>query len=810
MQRPNNDAVCPHTLRHVAGIICLAVLVVAALEPTLAHRAHADDLTISYDAPRTGWDPSEPGLTPTALQRGFGELSDTPLDGGQVYAQPVVVGNTVIVATERDHVYAFDAMTGQAKWEQSVTTSTAPYYEPASETACNNIDPDLGVTATPVVDPATNTVYISARSWDGQNGNSAEMSVHALDVATGQERPGWPSKIQGPATNDANSAFDPSIQRDRPGLLMSGGVIYVAYASFCDFYSYKGWIAGVPTSAPASPKLYTVEPGSNGYTGGIWHSGGGIASDGPGRLFVITGNGGLDKTSPPTPQSRLGDSVIRLAGSPDGTLTPQDFFAPHNADQLDEIDGDLGAGGPVALPDSFGSQDHPHLMLGGGKQDILYLLDRDNLGGFHDQANQDGLARVGPMASTGEGIFNHPGVWGGDGGYVYEAPASYLSGAPLRAFRVSASPPSIAQMGASTHSFAYGAGSPKVTSNGMTNGSAVVWITDRGTNALRGYNAVPQNGVLQLATPASPSVRSAEKWTVPASAGNRLYVGTHDGHLLSFGVTLQNQAAVTGASQSMATTPGGGEGFTNLGGSLGGAPAVAVVPGTSTQPGTPIYVATGSDHNMYVRTPTMTWRPLTDSVVGCIDNPAATIVGNTLYVACQALDHSLWTASGTMNGSTPPVISRGAWHGQGGAFTSGMAMAQLTNTASPTIMGVGTDGFVWSHDVGQPGGVFTKQAWGCQGHPALARGNDTVFACHGWDNQLWYSFRSGGHWSAARAAGGALIDGPGLAASGPVARAYVEGTDHALWETQLLDPSTSSPFVPDGGSLQFGAGGSAF
>jgi hypothetical protein len=137
-------------------------------------------------------------------------------------------------------------------------------------------------------------------------------------------------------------------------------------------------------------------------------------------------------------------------------------------------------------------------------------------------------------------------------------------------------------------------------------------------------------------------------------------------------------------------------------------------------------------------------------------------------------------------------------------------MGLVGTASSPTIFGVGTDNYIWAHNIGDPPGAFVRQPWGCRGHPALSRGSDAVFVCHGWDNALWYSFHSGSAWTSARSAGGALIDGVGLAAAGPVARAYVEGTDGRLWEASLLDPTTSTAYTPDGGALLYGAGGVAF
>jgi hypothetical protein len=253
---------------------------------------------------------------------------------------------------------------------------------------------------------------------------------------------------------------------------------------------------------------------------------------------------------------------------------------------------------------------------------------------------------------------------------------------------------------------------------------------------------------------------------------------------------------VVGTDNGLWTHANGGTGFTSGGGVLTGAPAVVAVPQTS-GPALPIYIATGSDHNLYVRSDSKPWQALTSNPVYCIDNPAATILSGILYVACQGSDHALYEAqTAAPTGSNLPTISSG-WQSFGGVLLYGPSMAPIGGTLTFIVVGSGNQ--VYSRTL--TAGYSQLPGWRCIGHIGFAaNGSTSYFGCHGTDNALWYSTNAGGGWSAAQSLGGGLIDGVGIAANASGPTFFVEGTDHALYHR-----TPTGIYVKDGGQLQFGA-----
>ncbi|MEX0172651.1 choice-of-anchor D domain-containing protein [Streptomyces sp. LMG1-1-1.1] len=499
--------------------------------PALPSRLVADQTTISHDDLRTGWDRDEPGLGPDQVSSSdFGLQFSTAVDG-QVYAQPLVVGRTLVAATENNKAYGIDAATGGIGWTKDLG---APW--PASAVSCGDLVPNIGVTATPVYDPVSNAVYLTSKVNDGPDVQHPNWYVHALDPATGAERAGWPVKVAGAPVNDPGRAFNPYTAGQRPGLLLMGGSVYAAFASHCDRGPYVGYVLGVSTTTRKTTLWATEDASANGM-GGVWMSGGGLVSDGPGRILFSTGNGVSPAPGPGNrPPGQLAESVVRLGVNSDGTMSAQDFFSPANASQLDLNDTDLGSGGPVGLPEPyFGTSRYPRLLAEIGKDGRLFLLDRDDLGGRSQ--GPGGTDKVVGVFGPYEGVWGHPAVYGGQGGYVY----TIGSGGPLRAFAYGLSGsglPVLSNTGSSAQRFGYTSGSPVVTSTGTNPGSALVWaVASDGANGangqLRAYDAVPVNGELRLRWSAPIGV--ASKFAVPATDNGRIYVGTRDGRVMSFG-----------------------------------------------------------------------------------------------------------------------------------------------------------------------------------------------------------------------------------------------------------------------------------
>ncbi|MDH6142828.1 hypothetical protein P3T35_004856 [Kitasatospora sp. GP30] len=526
----------PGLLRLRTGAAAAASLLLLGLP----NPAHAVETTISGNNLRTGWDAAEPNLSPSQVAAStFGQRFSTAVNGA-VLAQPLVTAKNVIVATENNYVYGLDPASGKVNW----TRQLGPAW-PTSAVNCNDPAKQTGITSTPVYDPASNTVYAVDKANDGSDVQHPHWYMHAMDAGTGAERAGWPVTIQGTPTNSPGQPFEPFRSAQRPGLLLMGGAVYAGFASYCDNGPFVGSVAGVNTTS-RKLTLWSTEVGSSTQEAGVWQSGGGLVSDGAGRIILTTGNGAGTGASPTKgpgnqPSGHLGESVVRLAVNADGSLTAKDFFSPVDNRSLDSHDSDFDSGGPVALPAGFGTKTHPNLLVQVGKDGRVFVLDRNNLGGMGQGPN--GGDNPVSMAGPFEGIWGHPGVWGGDGGYIYTVATDTGNGhAPLRALKYSvngAGVPVFSSAATSSEGFGYGSGSPVVTSNGSNSGSALVWAVWSGSGVggvggeLRVYNALPVNGSMHLIR--SFPIGTAAKFVSPATDGGRVYVGTRDGHLVAFG-----------------------------------------------------------------------------------------------------------------------------------------------------------------------------------------------------------------------------------------------------------------------------------
>jgi hypothetical protein len=543
-----------------AGLAAMLAVLPAAtgiLPGTRAVSARADEQTASQDILRTGWDRSEAGLSPSVVSGGtFKALPGFPVKlNGQVYAQPLVVGSTVIVATENDMVYGINAATGAQLWLKSVGT---PYHI----TTCNNVAPNIGVTGAPVYDPSSGDVYLVA-----QTGSSYELI--GINPSTGSITS--QVTIGGRPSNDSHISFNANQQLERPGLLLLNGWVYSAFGSHCDHKPYVGFVSGVNLRTHATT-LWTDEAALTDDQAGIWQGGGGLMSDGvssgSGRIFFTSGNGvspayGTGGNSTP---GQLAESIVRLAVNSNGTLSAKDFFSPSNAPSLDAADTDWGSGGPIGLPSGFGTTAYPHLVMQAGKDGRIFILNRLNLGGRHTTDNA--LAKAGPYA----GQWNHPAAFGNTtlapgtstaNDYLYYVGNNDY----LRVLRIGANSsgkPTISDVANSSAKFGGPAGSPVVTSNGTNPASAVVWAVSAAGGSgspgtLRAYAAAPSSGctasrpcTLQLLW--SASTGNAARFSTPATSNGAVYVGTLDGYLYGFGTPGAGTAPLAGPAASFSQT----------------------------------------------------------------------------------------------------------------------------------------------------------------------------------------------------------------------------------------------------------------
>jgi outer membrane protein assembly factor BamB len=431
---------------------------------------------------------------------------------GHLYAQPLYwqpagsSAGVLIVATENDDVHAIDAKSGSQLWTRSLGRPVALSTQP-----CGNIDP-LGITGTPVVDAATQAVYLAAMVDDA---SGAHHRVFALSLKDGAPLPGWP--IDAAETLAARGQhFNTRFQNQRGALAVLDGRVYVPYGGhYGDCGDYHGWILGISLRHPRD----IVSWNTRGRGGGIWAPGG-ISSDGH-ALFVATGN---------TLGARTwsdGEAVFRFTPDLRHDERPQDFFAPADWKALDERDADLGGSNPIPFDVASATAPKP-FVLALGKDARAYLLDRDNLGGIGGSLASETVStrpiRTAPAAYTAaDGVFV---AFQGQGAHCPSARSDY--NLTVLQVRVE-SPPSIATAWCGAFR---GEGAPIVTT---TDGRAnpIVWVVGaEGDGQLHGYRGDTGEPLFTGGSPGN-AMTGLRHFQTLLAAGDRLYVGA-DGRIYAF------------------------------------------------------------------------------------------------------------------------------------------------------------------------------------------------------------------------------------------------------------------------------------
>jgi hypothetical protein len=497
--------------------------------------------TYHNDLARDGANTQENALTASRVGTStFGKLFSCTADGA-IYAQPLWVANltisaakhnVVFVATEHDSLYAFDADASPCiqYWHANLIDS-AHGATPGETTVPSgltgykvgngggDITPEVGITGTPVIDPSTSTLYAVSKSMNS-GGTTFYQRFHAIDLTSGNEKFGVPANITSsitfPGTGDGNTtvSFNAVTQNQRSGLALVKGVVYVAWASHGDFAPYYGWVVGFDASTLAVTNVLNVSP--NVQYGGIWMGGGAPSADSDDNLYVITGNGQFDVTSG---GDDYGDSFLQLSPG----LTVSSFFTP--SDQVTDYanDVDFGSGG-AAVVMNLASGALKHLVIGGGKDGTLYLLNGDNMGGLGDSNARQ-------YFNVGAGVFATGAFWNS---YYYIAPIN----APLSSYSFNSSTDLFDTANPSQSSTSYGnrGATPSVSSTGSTNG--IVWALDNsnycthyspgcGPAVLHAYDATTLSSDLWNSSMISTDAAgNAIKYTVPTVANGKVYVGT--------------------------------------------------------------------------------------------------------------------------------------------------------------------------------------------------------------------------------------------------------------------------------------------
>ena len=376
----------------------------AILLPLARVAAQTNVLMQHNDVRRTGYNRTEAILNQSNVnQATFGKLFFKPVDD-QIYAQPLVISNlniaggthnVVYVATVNNSVYAFDGddFSVPTFWQKSLTPSGQRVVKASDMSgACGGFYADfsgnIGIVSTPAIDSAAGTIYIVARSASTTSPTTFVQYLHALDMRTGAEKPNSPIIItatvkgNGPGNVGGNIVFDPQKQNQRAGLLISNGVVYIEWASHCDWGPYHGWVMGYDAITLQQKYVYNSTP--NGNFGGIWMSGQAPAVDAQGNIYLTTGNGSVGQNNNPNDTINRGESLLKFSTQP-GYLKMVDYFTPSNYQYLENNDLDYGSDGVMLIPNST-------LSLSGSKHSYLYLVNTANLG--KETANDAGALQT--------------------------------------------------------------------------------------------------------------------------------------------------------------------------------------------------------------------------------------------------------------------------------------------------------------------------------------------------------------------------------------------------------------------------------
>lgn len=536
--------------------------------------AQINILTNRYDGKRTGANLNETKLTAMNVNLDqFGKLYSYPVDGS-VYAQPLYVRgvliegtahNVLYVATMNDKVYAFDADSSSPTplWMRDFTNPPSVTAVPIVDiVGANNLNivGNVGIQSTPVIDAATGTIYLVARTKE--NGAYVQR-LHALDIATGNSRSGSPVTIKGSAPGTAPDStpgasgsvitFDPKMHAQRSGLALTNGVVLISWASHEDATPYHGWIMGYDAATLAQVDVFPVTPDV--YAGGIWQGGRAPTIDAAGNAYFATGNGIWDGTR------NFGDSLLKFSVSRTMGLSLIDYFTPSNQATLNQLDDDLSGSGFTLLPGN--------LLLGGGKEGVLYLLNADNLG--HQVPKDAQIPQK--IAVQGGHVMGGAVYWNSSsaGPLVYNwSEDDVLKAYTFTGGKLAIPPFAQGQVMSPGHP----GGSLTLSANVGAAGSGIVWasmptsqdgIHGRVAGILRAFDAETLREIwTSEQNPTRDRVGTLMKFVPPVVVNGRVYIPNHDGAVSVYGAlpTAAPDFSVSVSPTSRTIVPGSSGTFT--------------------------------------------------------------------------------------------------------------------------------------------------------------------------------------------------------------------------------------------------------
>ncbi len=484
----------------------------------------------------------------------FGKLFARQVDG-QIYAQPLYlcnvnipnhgIHNVIYVATMHNTVYAFDADDPNATeplWDASLGPSI-PLPDPnIGDEGYGDITVEVGIVSTPYISTENNNIYVVSTNKDPNRSDAGAYShwLHALDIGTGAEKLGGPVKISASYPGDGNGSvngiinFTSNKHLQRSALLLSSGMIYIAFASYGDAIPAHGWVMAYDANTMNQTAVYVTTPDDvpgirqMPGLGAIWQGGQGPAADSSGNIYFITGNGDFNGFSNPMPRD-LGDSFVKLTSD----LKLADWFSPFNNDNLSANDMDLGSGGALLIPDT-------NLLVGGGKEGKLYLINRTNMGHFNpyndDQTVQPPLPVGG--GSDYQGYQGYHELFGGtvywnstNGSMIYESPIM----ATVKAYRLVAGVLQPEPISESKVALDGSGGFMSISANGSLSGTGILWVSE--PNELHAFDASNLQNELWNSemNPERDNLGMMAKFCPPTIANGKVYMATFSGYLAVYG-----------------------------------------------------------------------------------------------------------------------------------------------------------------------------------------------------------------------------------------------------------------------------------
>jgi hypothetical protein len=523
------------TLSHNAPL----ALTVGTAAPPPPTSSSVDVTTYHDDVGRTGLNPNETTLTPANVNsKQFGLLRTLPadgkVDGEPLYLSNVTIGgaahNVVYAVSEHDSVFAYDADTGAQLWKATVLGAGE---KPSGDFGCGQITPEIGITSTPVIDRkagANGTIFVVGMTLDG-SGNYHQR-LHALDVTTGAEQAGSPVEITAkyPGTGDnssgGNVVFNPKFYAERAALLLLNGTIYMGWTSHCDGLPYTGWLMAYSESTLQQTAVLDLTP--NGSQGSIWMTGAGPAADANGNIYFLDANGTFDTTlnaSGMPAKGDFGNAFVKVSTA-GGGLSVADYFEEYNGVSLSANDQDLGSGGLIVLPDLQDASGKTwHLAVGAGKDQKIFLVNRDSMGKFNASSNnvyQEVDGRIGGMWAK-PAYFNNTVYYCGWGDNML-------------AFPITNGKLATAPTAKSANAFGYPGATPAVSANGTSNG--IVWAVENETPTAQSSTqavlyAYDATSLTELYDSSQAGTRDqfglGNKFIVPLVVNGKVFVGTPNG-----------------------------------------------------------------------------------------------------------------------------------------------------------------------------------------------------------------------------------------------------------------------------------------